>query len=409
MRLHNKMMRSHIKLLILVGSVLAARFTWAGPSEVIFPKQEIPLRFSHSKHLAKKIACDFCHDKATGSHKSSDNLIPGEDVCGTCHPIDRDEPTKVSKSATACSFCHNDFNPTTPNAALARMQIPPPNIKFDHAVHVSKSIDCQRCHQRMDRVEVATRASLPSMPLCLSCHDSRMAKGKEPHAPSRCPTCHLTQRDGTLEVDFPTGTLTPSGTLRGDTHTLAFRTDHKAIAGGDEKYCNNCHRQDFCLNCHNGVIKPMDFHGNDYISRHAIDARKDDPRCFGCHRAQSFCLGCHERLGIVDIRTGVDTQFRPIGTKQFHPTGWADAIVGPNHHKLQAQRNIKQCISCHRQETCLECHATNASPAGGMGKMWINPHPANWRGSDRCFALMTRNVSVCIQCHAPTDPELSCR
>jgi hypothetical protein len=404
---HNKMMHSHIKLLILVGSVFLSRFTQAGPSEVIFPKQEIPLRFSHAKHLAKKIACDFCHDKAGGSHKSADNLIPAEEVCSTCHPIDRDEPTKVSKSATACSFCHAGF---VQNAPVARVVIPPPNMKFDHAVHVAKGIDCQRCHQRLDRVDVATRASLPSMPLCLSCHDSRTSKKPgDLHAPSRCSTCHLTDRDGTLQQEFATGTLTPSGTLRGDTHTLAFRTDHKAIAGGDEKYCNNCHRQDFCLNCHNGVIKPMDFHGNDYISRHAIDARKDDPKCSGCHRAQSFCLGCHERLGIVDIRTGAGNTFVPNGTRQFHPTGWADAVVGPSHHKFEAQRNIKQCAACHRQETCLECHATNGSQAGGMGKMWVNPHPPTFRGSDRCLALAERNPRVCLRCHAPADPELSCR
>ena len=33
----------------------------AAPSEVIFPAQQLPLRFSHQKHLAKGIACDFCH------------------------------------------------------------------------------------------------------------------------------------------------------------------------------------------------------------------------------------------------------------------------------------------------------------------------------------------------------------
>jgi hypothetical protein len=248
------------------------------------------------------------------------------------------------------------------------------------------------------------------MPLCLSCHDSRaLKKPGDVHAPSRCSTCHLMSRDGTIETELPTGTLVPSGTLRGDAHTLEFRTDHKAIAGADDKYCNNCHRQDFCLNCHNGVIKPMDFHGNDYISRHPIDARKDDPKCSGCHRAQSFCLGCHERLGVVDIQTGADGAFRPIGTRQFHPDGWADAVVGPNHHKYQAQRNIKQCVSCHRQETCLQCHATNASAAGGTGKMWVNPHPLTWRNSERCLALADRNVRVCLRCHAPGDPQLSCR
>ena len=37
---------------------------FAAPSEVIFPPQQLPVTFSHAKHLAKKIACDFCHEQA---------------------------------------------------------------------------------------------------------------------------------------------------------------------------------------------------------------------------------------------------------------------------------------------------------------------------------------------------------
>jgi hypothetical protein len=403
MRLHNFNAQLHHYLLAALAiCLLAAPAGATQPSEIIFPPQSLPLNFSHKKHLDKKIACDFCHDKVGGSHKSSDNLIPGEDVCATCHPIDRDEPAKVSKSATACSFCHAGYAPDN----VARVVMPAPSMKFDHAVHLGKGIDCARCHPRMENVELATRASLPTMPLCLSCHDSQRGGL---HAPSRCSTCHLTERDGTLTTSLPEGTLVPSGTLRGDAHTMNFRTDHKAVAGADPKYCASCHRQSFCLDCHNGVVKPMDFHGNDYVSRHAIDARKDDPKCSGCHRAQTFCLGCHERLGIVDVRTGVDKTFAPIGTRQFHPAGWADPVAGPTHHKWQAERNLKQCVSCHRQETCLQCHATNASSAGGAGKMWVDPHPPTWRNSDRCLALVERNPRVCLQCHAPKDPELSCR
>jgi cytochrome c7-like protein len=370
--------------------LLATVAVFAAPSEVIFPPQSLPVNFSHARHLAKKIDCDFCHDKAASSTKSSDNLLPSRDACETCHPPNKKNPD------------------LSMGAELARVVMPAPNLKFDHAVHLKKGVACTRCHAGVDRVDLASRNQLPTMRLCLECHDSR--KGGL-HAPSRCATCHLMRPDGTLEQQLPTGTLMPSGVLRGDAHTLDFRTHHSSVAANDERYCANCHRQDFCLSCHNGVVKPLDFHGNDYISRHAIDARKDDPRCDGCHRRQSFCLGCHERLGVVDLRTGVDGAFVPIGQKRFHPLGWSDpsAMGQPNHHKWQAERNIKQCASCHRQDTCLECHATNASTAGGMGKMWVNPHPPDWRGSGRCQALADRNQRVCLRCHAAGDPLLSCR
>jgi hypothetical protein len=380
-------------------------FFAASPSEVIFPPQQLPLTFSHARHLAKKIECDFCHDKATSSRRASDNLLPSEEVCATCHPIDRGHPERDDRHAMGCARCHPGF---TVGAEVARVAVPAPNLKFDHAAHALKGVACTRCHTAMERVELATRRQLPTMPLCLGCHDSRRAPL---HAPSRCATCHQMRPDGTVETQYPSGTLVPSGTLRGDAHTLAFRTDHAAVAVSDEKYCANCHRQDFCLACHNGVLKPLDFHGNDYVSRHAIDARKDLPRCDGCHRAQTFCLGCHERLGVVDPRTGADGAFVPLGAQRFHPPGWSDPVAAgqPNHHKWQAERNLKQCVACHRQETCLECHASNASAAGAAGKMWVNPHPPDWRGSPRCQALADRNPRVCLRCHAATDSLLRCR
>jgi hypothetical protein len=388
---------------VVVGAVGASAL--AAPSEVIFPPQQLALTFSHARHLAKKIECDFCHDKAATSRHAADNLLPGEDVCATCHMIDREHPERTGKSVTACAACHPGFRV---GAEVARVVVPPPNLKFDHAVHAERGVACTQCHDRLDRVDLATRAQLPEMSQCLRCHDSRRAPL---HAPSRCATCHLTRPDNTVETAFASGTLAPSGKLRGDAHTLEFRTRHAAVAANDDRYCANCHRQDFCLACHNGVVKPLDFHGNDYVNRHAVDARRDNPRCESCHRGQTFCLGCHERLGVVDLSTGVPAGFTPLGGKRFHPLGWADAIAAgnPNHHAWQAQRQIRQCVSCHRQETCLQCHATMGSAAGAAGKMNINPHPAGWRGSTRCQALADRNARVCLRCHAVGDSRLSCR
>jgi hypothetical protein len=390
-----------MKRLIIV--LLLSSRAHAGPSEVIFPPQKIVLNFSHKVHLAKGVECDFCHDRAGGSRLSSDDLLPKEEVCETCHPIDRARPLGDGKKATACATCHPGW---TEGAAVQVHVIPSPNVKFDHKAHLDRSIPCARCHGDLKDVALATRAQLPSMPLCLGCHDSR--KGKL-HAGSRCTTCHLPSREGTLETRFASGVLKPSGALKGDTHGLSFRTQHAAVARDEERYCMSCHTQRYCMTCHDGVVKPLDFHGNDYVSRHSVDARRNDPNCSACHRAQTFCLGCHERLGITDLRTSIESAFSPLTTRRFHPAGWADdrATGQPSHHAWQAQRNLRQCAACHRQETCLECHGARDG-IGAQGKMQVNPHPPDWRGGQRCRALADRNQRMCLRCHAHGDPQLSC-
>ena len=70
-------------------------------SRVIYPDQTIPLRFSHKNHLAKDIACDSCHQAALTSVSAKDRLLPTEEDCAVCHPIDRADPYKKTSAAPA--------------------------------------------------------------------------------------------------------------------------------------------------------------------------------------------------------------------------------------------------------------------------------------------------------------------
>ena len=97
-------------------------------------------------------------------------------------------------------------------------------------------------------------------------------------------------------------TLAPSGMLRGDIHGMDWKNNHRQPAQADPEYCATCHKQSWCQSCHNGVVRPLDLHGGDYVSRHSIEARRNQPDCGSCHRRQTFCLGCHERLGVVAVR-----------------------------------------------------------------------------------------------------------
>jgi hypothetical protein len=380
-----------LALFAVAGSALAA----APPSSVIFPDQQLAIKFSHKQHLGLKLQCDFCHDRAGASTSAKDDLTPSEEVCRTCHKIERDQPNKEAKPAARCDACH------TGTAASERLVIPPPNLKFNHKVHVDRKVACARCHS-VEKLDLATRNELPKMELCLGCHNST---AQAQRAPAKCTTCHITRFDGTMETTFASGILTPSGTMKGDAHTPQFATEHAKVAAQDDKYCESCHRREFCLSCHNGVVKPMTFHANDYVSIHAIDARKATLNCNGCHRTQTFCLGCHERSGVVDPTTANGpNQINSSGPgRRFHPPQavWSQSNITPEHHKWQAMANIRSCISCHREEKCLECHSDKVTGS-------TNPHPPGFASTRMCKSLQSRNGRVCLKCHNIHDTSWNC-
>jgi len=160
-----------------------------------------------------------------------------------------------------------------------------------------------------------------------------------------------------------------------------------------------CHDRSECVACHQGVVKPLEFHPANYLLTHAVEARRGKPDCTACHRTQSFCVGCHEREG---IGTRGDTQYNAVDpARAFHPPGWASTSGGRNLHAGEARRNLTSCTSCHRETDCLACHS--AQPGGPRA----SPHPAGWRSSARCKALDRGNRRMCLRCHI-AQSELGC-
>jgi Cytochrome c7 and related cytochrome c len=397
----------------------------APPSPLIFPSQSIPLRFDHARHLKLGARCETCHVAAATSTSVGDNLIPNEAACRACHQIDRAQPAKAvppGQPAARCDACHvadsgvgwmpgSGARAEPPRVRLAR-----PNLKFNHRIHVARGTGCELCHANVAMEGLATRADLPKMALCLGCHDGKQATG-------RCGGCHLTEPDGRLKTTLAsaetaavggTGKLIPSGVLRGlDAHGPMFRRDHAQV-GRDERYCLTCHKRSECVDCHGGTVRPFDIHPSDYVSLHGVDARRNTPDCSSCHRNQTFCIGCHQRSGVAaDPEGGVPGQKprNPFGTgtglKQFHPPGWvrdAAAGAGTSGHAQQARRNIRSCVSCHREESCLSCHSADVTRGAG-----VSPHGPGFWGTARCRALSANNRRACLKCHALGAPELDCR
>jgi hypothetical protein len=350
-------------------------------SPVIYPAQRIPLIFSHATHQQRGVPCAACHAGATTSRSAVDNLLPTEAECRACHPIDRAQPERVVAGAppARCAACHPGYVPGQP---VQRVYLETPPLKFDHAAHVKQP--CASCHGDLSKVDLATRKHLPTMQSCLACH-------KDGTDERRCADCHLAKLGGLIETEYPQGTLVPKHSGMGDAHGAGFGKDHRQEAMQLGATCSACHDRSECLACHQGVARPLDFHSGDYLRVHAVEAKRGTPDCSACHRAQSFCVGCHERSGIGNRAPG---EF--VGTGAFHPPSWLAL------HPREAKRNIQSCASCHREDDCLACHSAEPTAA-----MRASPHPKGWRGSAKCKALDSKNRRMCLRCHVTQD-ELGC-
>lgn len=375
-----------------------------GPSTVIYPVQQITIRFNHGYHLTKEqLTCATCHAKAKTSANARDKLTPPGTTCDACHGSDHTNLSNVTagdETKGQCAFCHvgykaGDGNHVPPTAT------PRANMIFNHQKHEARNIRCEKCHGDVKELELATRDQLPRMKGCFSCHQHPDSASRG-DAKSACETCHIrgtASEAGRIKTMFASGVLKPPRWLHNAAHTPDFLARHKMVAGNDSSFCSSCHTEDYCVACHDGRVRPRSIHPNDYISMHPIEARQATQKCTSCHREQSFCLDCHMRVGVsMSSPTGVRNSGR------FHPPKsiWSDAPRTPGHHAYEAQRNINACVSCHIERDCVVCHGAQGIGGG------FNPHRANFAAG--CGTQFRRNPRPCLVCHQPSSSELTqCR
>lgn len=391
---------------IAVGDLPPGSAASPYPSERIFPPQTIPLRFDHRLHLQldddPSLSCERCH-AAGRSNRAADRILPDPAVaCDPCHGSDHRNLEQVVPGAGPdgrCDYCH--LGPGAGrNGRVARVVLPPPELKNSHRKHLARNIGCPQCHGSVAKVALATRDQLPRMAGCFVCHGmSGPARGE---ASGACTTCHLAQPDGRLVTRLATGPLEPPPWMHGAEHGADWVSRHRPVAAANSALCGNCHADSFCIDCHHGVVRPREVHPNDWLSMHPQAARQDNPRCTGCHQLQSFCGDCHRRVGVA--RDAPGDQGR--AGRRFHPppATWSTSPRGPGHHAWEAMRNLNACVACHSERDCASCHATRGL-RGGQG---VNPHPPGF--ASRCGAARRANARPCYVCHRASDPVWSlCR
>jgi len=214
--------------------------------------------YSHQKHLEMDLECSQCHTAAEKSESAANDILPEKVACAECHEVEDNKQ---------CKSCHSAVDKAK---KLEQRNL---NLIFSHKMHaVDMDIKCENCHNKVDNSDKSTDKLIPEMEICEECHDT-----KSPN--SNCDLCHKSLKDLYLKPDS-------------HRNVNLFVVNHKNnVYTKSINYCQNCHKEDTCLSCHEGRID-RDVHNRNFRFHHSISARSNPQSCDLCHRKQ-FCKECH--------------------------------------------------------------------------------------------------------------------
>lgn len=424
----------------------AKRVEWRAPQR---PAPQRLLAFSHRSHFAETDSagrqCASCHATAPGgAYMAVDAARP--EGCFGCH-------THRASSHYApdnrCTTCHVALAraPGLTAAEVAALPRPPSHeartFIVDHAPAGEGAVaQCATCHARESCARCHVNAATQRDILTLA-SDARVAaavRGKSPvypvpsdhrlagfdvehgraaaandatcancHARSSCSACHTgpAARDVISRLPDPTSgalgvrlvnpvrlgrplaqrvsgvpqgqaaLLADTGARRVRAHLQGFLETHRFNAAAGTTTCEGCHTQRFCTDCHAGETRRA-FHPANFAAAHAADVYARDRDCASCHNTEVFCRDCHNATGVASRggRAGIWHNAQPQWLLQ---------------HGRAARQELTTCTTCHRESSCLRCHATS-----GWG---VSPHGANFDAS----RLGRKAMAMCARCHI-TDP-----
>lgn len=180
--------------------------------------------------------------------------------------------------------------------------------------------------------------------------------------------------------------------------SLDCKECHAAVISGDEKaaplpkmdYCFGCHDNStaskYCMLCHVNNTKPEDHDADWMKNKHKLKANANMNECLSCHKTKNYCLDCHK--GVAKLK-------KPLN------------IHVPNYeatHKFDSRMNMKNCQSCHEETFCRNCHDAK----GLNSKKLVNRlvHPLGWAtyGSSTFHGKKGKiRLTSCTSCHTRND------
>jgi len=338
-------------------ALLLAGCGWRKPSDKI--------RIPHDRHASAGVECVVCHETIYDAKTLDGDFLPKEEICLQCH--------KDAKQQNRCSMCHTDVSRAAP---WAKKSAEGAGIKVSHAGHLAPTKEkCSTCHTSLPE-PLRTVENRPTMASCLGCHEH-----KRDYDNGRCAKCHK---------DLSRFPLEP---ITSFSHLGDYVRNHAGDARAAADRCATCHETTFCTDCHARTVSMKIearlpervndnfIHRNDFLGRHAIQAKAEPATCRRCH-GSSYCESCHAAQNLTP---------QAVNPRDPHPPGWSFP-GSASFHGTAARRDIVSCAPCHDQgarSICVDCHKV-----GGVGG---DPHPSGWR--QRHSRDEIQRNGMCLSCH----------
>jgi len=194
-------------------------------------------------------------------------------------------------------------------------------IKFSHKFH-SELADCSTCHSKVDSSTTIKDNLIPTMNDCAQCHDVEDS--------NNCNQCHID------EIYEP---LEPKQTELKFNHSLHV-----------------VNQKVQCVACHKGITE-VDY---TFQAEQPYPEMKD---CWSCHGAENIaanaCEACHTSTADLLPQTHKSVNF-------IHT------------HKFAARDLDANCIMCHDNHSCEECHTgTTMITEDNTSKDFFKPYVPN--------------------------------
>ena len=156
-----------------VGANMVAFIFYNGPIQLTTIQPEQPIPFSHKLHAGdNQIPCQYCHSDARRSEAAG---VPPTRKCMNCHVVVKTESPEIAKVT--------EYDDNNKPIEWVRVFDLPDHVWFNHKRHIKKDIACQKCHGKVEEMEVLAKTVEHKMGFCLNCH-------QENGAPTDCWTCH---------------------------------------------------------------------------------------------------------------------------------------------------------------------------------------------------------------------------
>jgi hypothetical protein len=272
---------------------------------------------------------------------------------------------------------------------------------FEHRAHVVKGINCVECHAGVALAGDTGPIHFPTDAVCRGCHT-------KPHNENACGTCH-----GESSVR--------GGAELAREHLRFEHKSHMADVKGD---CVRCHvgvadkqpvelrpKMATCFGCHQhqdqwslrdcdgchvdlqteGTVPTSHLvHDGDWLREHGVRAASARDLCATCHTERS-CAGCHgvATVPALPARLAFDT----VSLSGLHRAGFA------SRHALEARGDTGLCMTCHSENSCVDCHTSMHVAPGSTNPLASNPHPPGWGTSGQHGQQARIDPMSCAGCH----------